>query len=230
MEEKTERELLEVLGEDVPVVMPELPATLQINTAQQFKAIGDSTRTRILDIIKHTPATAKQIADQLGIPPGTVGHHLQVLEAAGMAQVVARRLVRGIVAKYYTRTARLFLFDFPPEVKDGSSEALDFLTEARAQLADTIVAGNDGIFDGEPFCQAGFPHTRLSRQRAEEFERRLFDLVYEFATEPPDPTGDVYGLCMAFFVAPPYLQNHPSPATTIPTTTESETKEREEID
>src|SRR5262249_19643406 len=99
------------LPEDVPVEMPTLPLTLTLTTAQQFKAFGDPVRVRILGIIQQQPATAKQIAGQLGIPPGTIGHHLQVLERAGLAQVVARRLVRGIVAKYYTRTARLFNFD-----------------------------------------------------------------------------------------------------------------------
>src|SRR5258708_10584309 len=102
--------------------------------------MGDGTGTHILDIIKHRPATAKYIGNKLKIPPGTIGHHLQVLEPAGLAQVVPRRLVHGIVAKYYTRTARLFLFDFPPEVTQGASMALRFITEARDQLSQTAAA------------------------------------------------------------------------------------------
>src|SRR5690348_15294496 len=104
-----------LLPEDVPVTMPELPPTMRVYTVQHFKALGDPTRERILSIIKHEPLTAKQLGERLNIPPGTVSHHLQVLETAGLAQVVARRLIRGIVAKYYTRTARLLQFDFPPE-------------------------------------------------------------------------------------------------------------------
>src|SRR5262249_32758062 len=86
---------VEVLPEDVPVTMPDLPPMFTITTEQQLKALGDPTRTRILSIIQNQPATAKQIADNLGATPGTIGHHLQVLEEAGLAQVVARRLVRG---------------------------------------------------------------------------------------------------------------------------------------
>src|SRR5438874_4598400 len=108
--------------------MPELPREFMISTEQQFKAIADPTRTRILGIIQNQPATAKQIADRLKVPPGTIGHHLQVLEEAGLAKVVARRLVRGIVAKYYTRTARIFAFDLPYEV--DASISLDILTQA----------------------------------------------------------------------------------------------------
>ncbi len=204
-----------VLPGDIPVVLPELPATLVVNTAQQFKAVGDSTRTRILDIIKHEPATASQIGDRLKIPPGTIGHHLQVLEAAGLAQVVARRLVHGIVARYYARTARLFLFDFPPEVDPGTEKSLNFLTEARAQFMDTLVAGTD-----DTLCKTGFPHTRLSRERAEDFARRLHDLVYEFATTTPDADGQVYALSTAFFLAPPYLQRNTSSDVITPPTEE----------
>src|SRR5947207_9096686 len=125
-------ELIEILPEDVPVSMPELPSRLVINTVQQFKAISDPIRSRILGIIQNQPATAKQIADRLGASPGAIGHHLHVLEAAGLAQVVARRLTRGIVANYYTRTARIFTYDLPPDVI--GDVALDIITRARDEL------------------------------------------------------------------------------------------------
>ncbi len=194
-----------VLSEQVPVMMPDLPPMLRVHTAPQFKAFGDATRSRILNLIKFEPLTAKQIGGKLNIPPGTIGHHLQVLEAAGLAQIVARRLIHGIVAKYYTRTARLFQFDIPPDVSLATEESLRMLTEAREQLTDALLIGGD-----ETTCKTGFPHARLSRERAEEFHKRLFDLVYEFATEPSDHAGQVYGFCAAFFLAPPYLQSSPT--------------------
>ena len=202
-----------LLPEDVPVTMPMLPPKLRVYTAQQFKALGDSTRERILSIIKHEPLTAKQLGERLSIPPGTVGHHLQVLEAAGLAQIVARRLVHGIVAKYYTRTARLFQFDFPPEITPRIENTLKFLTDARDELADSLIADEErpaNLFadeKDEACCSTGFPHARLSRERALEFNKRLGALVEEFATAEPDPSGQVYALATAFFLAPPYLQS-----------------------
>lgn len=195
----------EPLPESVPVPIPDLPATLSVSTPQQLKALGDATRSHILNIIKYEPATAKQLGERLHIPPGTIGHHLQVLEAAGLAQVVARRLVRGIVAKYYMRTARLFLLDFPSKATPESEDALRLLAEARDQLTDSLVASGKDMF-----YKTGFPHARLSREHAEEFAQRLFDLVYEFATQPPDPDGQIYSLYNAFFLAPPYLQDAPA--------------------
>src|SRR5260370_21642941 len=111
LQSKDDIDVIPVLPGNVPVTMPQLPLQIVINTAQQFKAISDPIRSRILGIIQNQPATAKQIADILGASPGAIGHHLHVLEAPGPSTVVARRLVRGIVANYYNRTARIFKYD-----------------------------------------------------------------------------------------------------------------------
>lgn len=190
-----------VLPEEAPVVMPDLPLHLKVNTAQQFKAMGDPLRWRILNLIQYQPYTAKQIAERLKASPGTIGHHLQVLEASGLAQVVARRMVHGIVAKYYTRTARIFKFDFPSEVTGNTSTSLKFMTDAHDEMAEAIeTEGEDAVLS------SGLPHVRLSRERAEIFMGRLNNLIDELLKEVPDPDGQVYTLCTAFFKAPHYLQ------------------------
>ena len=189
-----------ILPENVAVMMPELPREFMISTEQQFKAIADPTRTRILGIIQNQPATAKQIADRLKLPPGTVGHHLQVLEEAGLAKIVARRLVRGIIAKYYTRTARIFGYNFPPEVRGHTSIALDFAAKLRDELADTLAAQDDAA------CKTSFPRARLSPERFQAYQERVEALVNDFVSEPSDPEGQVYSLFIALFLAPPYLQ------------------------
>src|SRR5215467_4196682 len=119
-----------LLPGSVSVEMPELPRHLELTTERQLKAFTEPVRVRILRIIQNQPATAKQIADRLGFSPGTIGYHLQVLEEAGLAQIVARRLVRGIVAKYYTRTARVFDFKFPEEMAVEAPESVvDWLAD-----------------------------------------------------------------------------------------------------
>jgi DNA-binding transcriptional ArsR family regulator len=209
-----------ILPGDVPVEMPELPPRLAITTVEQFKAISDSTRSRILGIIQQQPATAKQIADRLGASPGTIGHHLQVLEDAGLAHVVARRLVRGIVAKYYTRTARIFTFDLPPEVTGDAFPSLEILSAARDELAEALASRGDD----KDLC-VGFPHARLAPERARAYEQRLNALMDEFLSEPTDSQGQVYGLATVLFLSPPYLQvtpqvtppSHSAPAFSPPT-------------
>ena len=147
---------LAILPEDVPVTMPDLPLKLVVNTPDQFKALGDPLRRRILAIIQYQPATAKQIADRLKVPPGTVGHHLQVLEAAGLVQIVARRLVRGVVAKYYTRAARIFCYEMSREITGSQSVAVEMLTQVRDELADAIAT------DAESEITTSVPRARLS--------------------------------------------------------------------
>jgi DNA-binding transcriptional ArsR family regulator len=197
-----------VLPADVPVRMPNLPFRRAITTVEQFKAISDPTRTRILGIIQNQPATAKQIAQALNMAPGTVGHHLQVLESAGLAQVVARRLIRGIVAKYYTRTARIFQYDLPPEVAGKFSSCLEIIAHAGDELAEAVAD-----YSEELFGRTGFPHARLSSERAAYYQRKVDELMDEMVQETPDPVGDVYGFYGAFFLSPRYLQ-HIDPATT----------------
>jgi DNA-binding transcriptional ArsR family regulator len=195
-----------VLPGDMPVPMPELPPSLAVTTAGQLKAFAEPVRTRILGIIQNQPATAKQIADRLGLAPGTVGHHLQVLEAAGLAKIVARRLVRGIVAKYYTRTARIFKFDLPPEVGSSTPMTLRIVSDARDELAGAMAEIGE-----EAACTCGFPHARLSPERAKVYQERVDALMDDLAAEQPDPNGQVYGLIAVFFVAPGYLQANGAP-------------------
>jgi DNA-binding transcriptional ArsR family regulator len=196
-----------LLPDTVPVAMPELPPRLVVTSERQVEAISDPTRSRILVIIQHQPATAKQIAARLGLAPGTVGHHLRTLEAAGLAQVVARRLVRGIVAKYYTRTARLYQFHLPHEVERAKDPALGMLARAGDELADALVLNEPDFL-----CDTSFPHARLSPERAAEYQARLRRVVDDFVAEPADPGGRVYALCGALFEAPAYLQVAAEPA------------------
>lgn len=192
----------EVLPEDEPVVMPELPLSLEVNTPRQMKALADPLRHRILGIIQNRPATAKQIADRLKMSPGTIGHHLHALEAAGLAKVVARRLVRGIVAKYYTRTARIFSYNFPTDVTGDVPVAVSFLVSARDELAEALVDGGPDL----P-VKTAFPHARLTPERFAYYEQRLMELVDEFIAEPASEGGIVYSLSVALFQAPSYLQD-----------------------
>ncbi len=206
-----DKEEVPVLPATVPVAMPELPLRLALTSDAQLKAIGDPTRARILAIIQHQPATNKQIAERLGLSPGTIGHHLQTLETTGLAQVMARRLVRGIVARYYTRTARLFTYQPPHEAGETDASVLALLGHARDELADALALGSR-----PDDSTSGFPHARLSPERAREYARRLNQLIAEFASEPVDPGGQVYGLCGAFFRAPAYAQVEAESPTTTP--------------
>ena len=151
--------------------------------------------------IQNQPATAKQIAERLGATPGAIGYHLRVLEEAGLAQIVARRLVRGIVANYYTRTARIFKYNLPEDVKGGMSASLQILDKARDELAEA----QDTVEEDTYRCES-FPHIRLSPERARYYAKRIEALVDDVLHEKPDPDGKVYGILIGMFMSPAYMQ------------------------
>lgn len=191
---------LDVLPASVPVEMPQLPATLRISTEAQFKALGDPLRARILRLVQFRALTAKQLATELGSSPGAMGHHLQVLEDARLVQIVARRLINNLtVAKYYARTAATYILDFPPELTGDTPQELVLLDQAR----DELLAALPTIRAGNLLLDAHFPHRKLSRERMIEYLRRLQRLVDDFLAETDDPEGNVYGLFITTFRAPP---------------------------
>jgi DNA-binding transcriptional ArsR family regulator len=199
---RNDLDAIAVLPEDVPVAMPELPARVSITTFEQFKAISEPVRSRILGIIQNQPATAKQLADRLGATPGAIGHHLRVLEGAGLAQIVARRLVRGIVANYYTRTARIFSYELPEDVKGEINASLEILDKARDELTEAFATVKE-----DPVRCESFPHVRLSSERARYYSERLEALLDDLLHEQPDPDGKVYGIHLSMFQSPPYMQS-----------------------
>lgn len=197
-------ELPPVLPEEVPVNMPRLPQTLVLSTTQQMKALGDALRVRILGLIQYQPATAKQIADRLAIAPSSIGHHLHVLETAGLVQIVARRSVRGTVANYYSRTAFFFDVDLPPEIRGNLSRSLDRLNQARDELAESNAHRPNDVALHEEFFRL-----QLSPTRAQKYAQRLQELTDAFLHTEPDADGQVYDLYTALFLAPPALQVEP---------------------
>jgi DNA-binding transcriptional ArsR family regulator len=185
--------------------MPDLPPSLTLRSANQYKALGDPLRVRILELIQHQPRTAKQLSGLLERPPGTIGHQLRVLEAAGLAQVVARRLVKGIVAKYYARTAHIFLVETPQELSAERAPGVVRLQRARDELAESLAALDAGAYFGYE-DNPEFFHVRLSRERAREYRDRLSALTADLLHETPDLEGTVFAVSVAFFVAPPSMQ------------------------
>jgi ArsR family transcriptional regulator, arsenate/arsenite/antimonite-responsive transcriptional repressor len=49
-----------------------------------FKALNDSTRREILELLKEKDLTAGEIADQFNISKPSISHHLDLLRQAGL--------------------------------------------------------------------------------------------------------------------------------------------------
>lgn len=53
-----------------------------------FKALNDSTRREILELLKKRDLTAGEIADQFHISKPSISHHLDLLKQAGLVNSV----------------------------------------------------------------------------------------------------------------------------------------------
>lgn len=74
----------------------------------QLSAIADSRRLAILRMLMVRPLTLTQVGERLGKHPAWVRHHMQVLVAAGLAELVEERVVRNYTEKYYAASAGAF--------------------------------------------------------------------------------------------------------------------------
>jgi hypothetical protein len=110
-----------------------------------------------------------------------VGHHVKVLERAGLVRVVRTRQVRAVTEKYYGRVARLFVMK-GEEPREGLTSVM--LRRAAEEA-------------GEP-SDAALLHARLAPADAERFQRRLRKLMDDFrARESAD--GEAFGFAFALY-------------------------------
>ncbi len=176
----------------------ELEETLTVATPEQLRALFHETRTRIVHLLLERAATVSELATTMGIPKGTVGHHVGVLDQNGLIRVVRTKKVRAIEAKYYGRTARTFL------IRTGGDVAISpdlFLTAAASEYR----AASDSFADKEESpLMSTLRYARIPDKRAAEWILRLGELTQEFVAE--GGVGETtYGMLVAFY---PTTQAH----------------------
>lgn len=150
-----------------------LAETLELTDARQYKALFEDTRREIISLLLERAATTSELAEVLGKPKGTIGHHLKVLADAGLVHVVRSKRVRALEAKYYGRTARVFLYHREHE---AVGDEVRTLSRAAAEIAQ---APTEGVV-----TTANVRHARIPHARAAEWKHRLEELLMEFTAEP----------------------------------------------
>lgn len=146
------------------------PRATMLLDAEQARLLSDPSRADIIQLLADRPASIKQLAEAMGRPRGSVGHHIHALEQSGIIAVVATRQVRAITEKFYGRLARTYVF--PPL---DEAEHPPFLVEAMAEIREPR-EGEAGMFT--------IRHARIPDTRAEAFADELVQLAEEFAARP----------------------------------------------
>lgn len=165
-----------------------------------FRAVADPTRQRIVSLLYERAATTKQLAGALGLSPGTVGHHLKVLEEAGLVRVVRTRRVRAMTEKYYGNVYRRVTFtgrNFSWREELPEVDPMFMLQQARDEYDASALYEEkrpDALLP-----MSTFGHARVPVSRAEEFARRVVELTEEFEDVEPVPGERVYAFVAAVF-------------------------------
>ncbi len=154
--------------------------------------MGDFTRGRIIGLLGQRAASTTELASALDMPKGTVGHHLKVLEKAGLVRVVRTRQVRALTEKYYGRVARLF------ELKGVDDAAEDLQAGAISAMMLRHVAEEAAASGVDEKGRTGVVRARLTEKDVQRFERRLTRLQEDFR-DAADSDGELHVLSIALF-------------------------------
>jgi DNA-binding transcriptional ArsR family regulator len=183
----------EVGGDAVPLLDYETADVLVVRQPEQLKALADELRGKIVVLLRERARSITELAERLGLPKGTVGHHVKVLEKAGLIKVVRTRKVRALTESYYGRTARLFLYESDA---DQADVVKDIVAGSLRIAADEILPLSDE--DPTAIACSGVLRVRLDPEDARRFNRRLDKLMNEFRAAE-DPHGIPFGLAIAMY-------------------------------
>jgi len=164
---------------------------LVVRESEQLRALGDDLRSEIVIMLREQAHSTTELAEKLGLPKGTVGHHVKVLEKAGLIRVVRTRQVRALTEKLYGRTARLFLFKSSDDA-DGEDVRNVAAASLRTAVEEMLPLDDD---DRTTFAVL---RVRLTDADARRFVRRLEKLHEDFIAADRND-GEPYGLAGALF-------------------------------
>ena len=146
----------------------EAAETMLVAEPKQLKAMADPLRTQLIQLLRDRARSTQEIAGELGLPKGTVGHHLKVLESAGLIRVVRTRKVRAMTEKFYGRTARLFLYQ-AEDPADSRAIAATTLRQAAMELEQAPLSTGFGLV-----------RSRLAKKDLARLENRAKKLLDDF--------------------------------------------------
>jgi DNA-binding transcriptional ArsR family regulator len=142
--------------------------TLIVAEPAQLRAMADSFRVQLVQLLRDRARSTQELSEELGVPKGTVGHHLKVLESAGLIRVVRTRKVRALTEKFYGRTARLFLYQTEDPADGRAISAVTLRQAANEVELAPLVTG------------FGLVRARLTQKDIDRFERRTKKLMDDF--------------------------------------------------
>ena len=128
-----------------------------IDSPDMLRAVAEPHRLEILRRVMVSPQTLSSLGAALDKHPAWIRHHVKVLEAAGLVELVEERQTRNYIEKFYSATAAAFTLSLliRPQAGEGGpivalashDFAFELLTDACAQSGQQVAAGVAGSLD-----------------------------------------------------------------------------------
>jgi DNA-binding CsgD family transcriptional regulator len=151
-----------------PEEAPRYPRPRRQATALEAKALAHPLRARILRLCAQQELTNKQLADRLGIQPGTVFYHVRLLLESGLLQPgEVRTGESGALEKPYRSTGTSWWLDNPLRAESADVQ----MSPIEAFQQELGEAGPESV----AFATRITLH--LSQAEAEELDRRLLAVL-----------------------------------------------------
>ncbi|MDY0908269.1 winged helix-turn-helix domain-containing protein [Microbacterium sp. CFBP9034] len=148
----------------------------------RLRALSSPLRLRVLRLCAFESRTNKELAELLGMNPGTMLHHVRTLVQTGYLVAEPERAgAQGAREVPYRATGLSWRTAMP-----GGSTV----------LVETFLQQIDGLDDEE--LDTTWLGLKLDAEHKAELQQRLYDLAQEFKERGPDPDGETYSLFIAF--------------------------------
>jgi DNA-binding transcriptional ArsR family regulator len=189
--------------------MEEQPGVREIGSVEELRALADPLRLAILSALdRHGPdgellvMSVKELAQQLGEPQTKLYRHVKQLEAAGLIEVAATRMVSGILEQRYRVRQR--------DLRLSAALYRQHADESQAAIRSAFDAFLGGMFDRArkdqdwPSDAGDKPilllfEERVSAAAAERIRARLLEIQQEIpeAERGDTPVNVVLGFYQA---------------------------------
>ncbi len=180
----------ENLAKELQKVQPE--DLFMISDLETLKVAADPLRLNILNLLRSTPRTVKELARALRLSQTKLYYHIGLLEQHKLIRVVGTRLVSGILEKQYQASASKLTVDrrlfSPVPTSPAGYEGLDVFLSAvldytHSDMLRSVQAGLADLSDDAPperKLHVGRHWFWLTPEEARTFIERLWALTEEF--------------------------------------------------
>ena len=168
----------------------DLEEMIVVTAPGQLRALADSLRGTLLDLLLERAATVTEMALAVDRPKSTVAYHVNLLVDAGLLRVVRTRRVRAIEERYYGRVARTIYIGALHRDEDKQIvSSINGLAQAAAEAAPAHAIDD---------LRCSLVHARIPREEVRNFWAAVLELSRQFAQIPR--AGDqVYGFAAGLY-------------------------------